>query len=293
MALSVESMRRIDRWGGIPLCALATIILKCKWRLWPKSLRPVRRILFIELSEMGSAILAEPAMRKACEKTGAENYFVIFAKNADSLAFTGTINPRNIFTIRTASLLHVFIDSLLFLIWTRRNSIDTIVDFELFSRMTALMAGLSGADRRVGFYRFYSEGLYRGELLTHRVGYNPHHHIAKNFLALVNALLSDERTIPNTKTVDSEELELPSRSVSAILREKIKAKIELLTCRDISKSRLILINPNASEMLPQRRWMADRYTDLIRRLLATNEDMLVLITGAPSDRANSEKMARD
>lgn len=53
---------------------------------------------------MGSAILAESAMRKARETTGAENYFVIFAKNASSLTFTGAIVPRIVFTIRTESL---------------------------------------------------------------------------------------------------------------------------------------------------------------------------------------------
>ena len=44
-----------------------------------------------------------------------------------------------------------------------RNGIDTVIDLELFSRFTALLTGLSGADRRVGFHRFHNEGLYRGE----------------------------------------------------------------------------------------------------------------------------------
>ena len=41
---------------------------------------------------------------------------------------------------------------------------------------------LSGAKRTVGFYRFHGEGLYRGEMLTHRVNYNGHIHIAKDFV---------------------------------------------------------------------------------------------------------------
>jgi hypothetical protein len=67
-------------------------------------------------------------------------------------------------------------------------------DLELFSRYTALMTGFSGGSRRIGFYRFHQEGLYRGEMLTHRVAYNPHIHIAKNFIALVDALLVPEPT---------------------------------------------------------------------------------------------------
>ena len=75
-----------------------------------------------------------------------------------------------------------------FLFWMRRKNIDTVLDLELFSRITALLTGLSGADRRVGFHRFHNEGLYRGEMLTHRVAYNPHIHISKNLISLVEAL---------------------------------------------------------------------------------------------------------
>ena len=63
--------------------------------------------------------------------------------------------------------------------WTRRNAIDTVVDLELFSRFTGLLTGFCGADRRIGFYRYNNEGLYRGDMLTHRVAYNPHIHIQK------------------------------------------------------------------------------------------------------------------
>ena len=149
-------------------------------------------ILFIELSEMGSTILAEPAMRKARARLQAELFFVIFKRNVSSLELFGSISGSNVFTIRDDSFWHLTTDTLRFLLWTRRMSIDTVVDLELFSRFTGLLTGLSGADRRIGFYRFHNEGLYRGEMLTHRVAYNPHIHIAKNFIALINALISTE-----------------------------------------------------------------------------------------------------
>src|SRR5262249_22984073 len=182
MSLSVDTMRRIDRWAGIPLCALATAVLKIWWRLRPLSPQPVRRVLFIELSEMGSTILADPAMRKVSTRLDAEIYFAIFSENAGSLDLAGTVSRPNVFCIRTTSLWSFALDTLRFLLWTRRKKIDTVVDLELFSRFTGLLTGLSGASRRVGFYGFHNEGLYRGEMLTHRVAYNPHIHIAKNFI---------------------------------------------------------------------------------------------------------------
>jgi ADP-heptose:LPS heptosyltransferase len=291
--ISVDSMRRIDRLVGAPLCALASGFLKVWWRMRPKPLRPIRRILFIELSEMGSTVLADPALRKARDRTGAEIYFAIFAKNAGSLAITGTIAPGNVFTIRTDSLWRLAVDALGFLLWTRRNRIDTVVDLELFSRFAGLLTGLSGAERRVGFYRFHSEGLYRGDMLTHRVIHNSHIHVAKNFIALVNALLSETPTVPYSKTIIADdEIALPVRRGSASAREKMAAQIAaLVPQRDVSRLRLVLINPNSSEMLQQRRWMPDRYTELIRRILAAHDDVLVLITGAANERGQADEMA--
>ena len=208
------------------------------------------------------------------------------------LELTGTIARHNVFTIRTSSFWQLAVDTLAFLVWTRRNAIDTVVDLELFSRFTGLLTGLSGADRRVGFYRFHNEGLYRGEMLTHRVAYNPHIHIAKNFVALVNALLSEVPTIPYSKTIiEDEELSLPARPVSMPVLDEVKSKIESLVFkRDTAQLRLVLINPNASELLPQRRWMQHRFAELIKRILAAHDDVLVLITGAPNERVQAEKL---
>jgi len=249
--------------------------------------------LFIELSEMGSTILADPAMRKARSRLNAELYFVIFTQNAGSLDLAGTISRANVFSIRTTSLWHLAQDTLRFLLWTRRNGIDTVVDLELFSRFTALLTGLSGANRRVGFYRFHNEGLYRGKMLTHRVAYNPHIHIAKNFIALIDALLSATPTVPYSKTlIGDDELTIALPPPSTPARESILMRIKALVPNlDLTRFRIVLINPNASEMLPQRRWMPERFAELIRRVLAANDDVLVLIIGAPSERPEAVTLA--
>src|SRR6185437_11736290 len=113
-SLGVDTMRRIDRVAGVPLCALATTLLDMCWWLRPIPPRPVRRVLFIELSEMGSTILADPAMRKTRARLDAELYFVIFAQNADSLYLAGTISRANVFCIRTTSLWHLVLDTVNF-----------------------------------------------------------------------------------------------------------------------------------------------------------------------------------
>jgi ADP-heptose:LPS heptosyltransferase len=291
--MNVDTMRRIDHWLGVPLCAAATLLVRLRDAFRPRAAGLPRRILFVELSEMGTTILAEPAMRKARSTLNAELFFVIFKRNAGSLDLLGTFPRDNVFTISDKSLFALGRDTLDFLRWCRAKKIDTVVDLELFSRFTALLSGLSGARRRVGFHRFHNEGLYRGEMLTHRVAYNPHLHIAKNFIALIDALAAAAPTVPYSKTVIGDDqlkvaLPPPSGEASARMLERIRAS----TPFDPARQRLVLINPNASELLPHRRWMPERFAELISRILAAHADVLVLITGAPEERAGADELAR-
>jgi ADP-heptose:LPS heptosyltransferase len=290
--MNIDTMRRIDRRAGVPLCFIATVLLWLWRQVSRRAPRPLRRILFVELSEMGTTILADPAMRKARERLGAELFFVIFANNVASLELLGTFPAQNIFTIRNKSLLHLAWDTVSFLVWTRRKNIDTVIDLELFSRFTALLTGLCGGDRRVGFYRFHNEGLYRGEMLTHRVAYNPHIHVAKNFIALVNALCAPHPEVPYSKTViGDDEITAPVIGSVASARAAVLARIRAQMDFDPARQRLVLINPNASELLPHRRWMPERYAELIQRLLAAHDDVIVAVTGAPDERAGAEALA--
>jgi ADP-heptose:LPS heptosyltransferase len=290
--MDVDTMRRIDVRAGIPLCALATL-LSWPLKLFRRSPPPPKRALFVGLSELGSVVLAGPAMRKAQAKLGVELFFVIFETNKSSVAITGIVPDSNVFVMRSDSLVHLAYDTIGFLIWVRKRNIDTVVDLELFSRFTALLTGCSGADRKVGFYRFHNEGLYRGEMLTHRVGYNPHMHITKNFVALVDALLSAEPTVPYSKTIIADgdiSVWIPPADQDA--RTKMIDRIRSFAPEfDPGRNSLVLINPNASDLLPQRRWMPDRFAEIIRRTIAADSNVFVLITGAASEREGAEKLS--
>lgn len=290
--MTVDKMRAIDRWVGVPLCFLLTFLVRL---LAPApGPDPARRILFVELSEMGSTILADPAMQKAKRVLGAELFFVIFAKNVASLGFLNTVPKANIFTLREDSLWHLALDALRFLAWTRRVGIDAVVDLELFSRVTALLSGLTLAPRRVGFFRFHNEGLYRGGMLTHPVAYNPHIHIAKNFIALINALASTRPETPYSKTlIGDDELVLPRVEIGAQAGADMARRVAAaLPDFDAKDHRLVLLNPNASELLPQRRWPAARFAALARQTLERWPDIRILITGAPGERAEAEALCR-
>lgn len=287
--MKVDTMRWIDRHIGVPLC----FILKCFFLLIKPFFRkpPVdpQKILLIELSEMGSAILADPAM-KWLKGQGKELHFVIFDKNAVSLDLLKTIPEQNIFRVNSDNLVSLALSSLKFLLWCRRKEIDTVIDLELFSRFTALLARLSGAANRVGFDRVHEEGLYRGDFLTHPVMYNPHVHISRNFMTLMRAALN-EPAQPYQKELVEEELVLDRARVNEESVRQVTAKIrELYPAYEPGLQRLVLVNPNASDLLPQRRWMRDRFATVISELLNDFEDILVVVTGAPGEREGAEAL---
>lgn len=292
--MQVDTMRKIDFLAGVPLCLIATLLVKTLQLFTNPRKKRAENILLIELSEMGSTILVDPAMQKLKDKLQANLFFVIFKKNAPSLKLLNTVPDENIYTIREDSLISLATDTLKFLLWTRKCNIDTVIDLELFSRFTALLTGLSGASNRVGYYRFHNEGLYRGEMLTHKVAYNPHIHIAKNFIALANALIDQKQEIPYSKTyISDEEISLRKVTYSDEQKDSIRLKIrEEHEGFDQKKNRVVLINPNASELLIQRRWMPEHYIILMKMILEQYNDVIILITGAPNERDEAAGLAQ-
>jgi ADP-heptose:LPS heptosyltransferase len=247
--------------------------------------KEAKNVLLIELSEMGSTILVDPAMQKLKQKRGVNLFFVIFTKNKPSLDLLGTVPQENIFTIDESGMGSLMRDTLRFFLWTRKHRIDTVIDLELFSRFTALLTGFSGASTRVGFHPFFNEGLYRGSMLTHEVAYNPHIHIAKNFIALVNAVLAPSPQIPYSKTViDDREIRLNRVVVSEESKTAMRALIHHhCPLYDPKVHRIVLFNANASDLMPLRRWDRGNYIALASRILENYPDIIILLTGAPAE----------
>lgn len=287
-------MRKVDYYAGVPLCFVATIVKKlfAFFAARSASSKP-KNILLIELSEMGSTILADPMMQKLKRVDGINLHFAIFKKNSESLKLLGTVPPENVYTIDESGLVPLIRDAFRFPIWTRRRRIDAVIDMELFSRFTALLTASSGAQCTVGFHAFYQEGLYRGDFLTHKVAYNPHQHIAKNFIALANALLSDKPEYPFSKTVVADhEMELRKVVITEAARESMRGRIRgVYPAYDGKRHRVILFNANASELLPIRRWPKEYYVRLAGMILDLYADVIILLTGGAGERAWIEALA--
>lgn len=278
-------MRAIDKWVGIPVCF---IISPFRWisdtlRSAKKRKPDLGRTLFIELSEMGSAIIVDPAMRKLQREGKGEIYFAIFKKNYKSLEILQTVPEDNVFKMDADSFGSLVLEIFRFMSWCRKKKISTVIDLELFSRFTALLSLFSGARSRVGFTNFHDEGLYRGNLVNQPVRYNPHVHIAVNFISLVNRALGLFDKPYSIVPVFPGELQLAKATVSPQAKEKVKDKIRQLYPNWNNES-VVLLNANASDMLPQRRWPQENFAEVGRQLLSRYPNIIIIATGAPAEK---------
>jgi ADP-heptose:LPS heptosyltransferase len=287
----ILTLQRTDRWVGVPLCAILTLlrrIFECAGRPGPHQ---VRRILFVKFAEQGSTVLAFPAIRRAIEMVGRENvYFVVFEDNRFILDAMEIIPEGNVITIATKSVFELATDAMRAVLRVRKIGIDAVVDMEFLTRFSAILTFTTGAKSRVGFHTFFGDGPYRGDLMTHRLLYNPHLHTSQMFEAMVEALTRDPSVLPTFDFTPS--VKQPLARFRPSLSEV--AEINTLLQREnprIGSAPLILLNPNASDLLPLRRWPPLCYVELARRLLERYPEVFIAFTGAPAEAAPNNQLA--
>jgi ADP-heptose:LPS heptosyltransferase len=287
--MDVRQMRRLDLWLGAPACYLLTLWRRILGRRTPSTRKKPRRILFIKLAEQGSTVLAQDALQAAIDRVGRDNvYFLLFAENRPILDLLDLIPRKNVLAIRTGGVVRTVLSACRAVWRMRRAGIDTVIDLEFFARSSAALGYLSGARRRVGFHGFSGEASYRGDLMTHRLSFNPYLHTSQTFRTMVEALDQPADAFPCFDLVPP-----PPRQTEATFRPsflEIREVQGLLGLRP--GQRLILLNANASDLMPLRRWPAERYVELAGRLLDDYPDITVGFTGAPGEAAAVEELVR-
>lgn len=276
--MNIRFLRLVDRWMGVPLCRLLSMIPERGARKGEAG-RP-RRILFVMLSEMGSLVLAEPMFRELKRRfPDAALHALIFKKSRELVELLEVMPPENIIAIDDSTAGRFLRDSFGALRAMRRLGIDTVIDGELFSRISSIFSYLSGARVRAGFHRHTQEGLYRGDFINRPVLYNPYHHMAHQFLTLAQATESDTR--PSGKRKVS-----PERPVVSRIRfedDEIGAMRRRLSgdFPGVDLPRLVLIQPGGGA-LPIRAWPREHYVKLSAGLIGAGYGVAVI--GPRSDR---------
>ncbi len=281
--MKVSTMRRIDAWLGVPLCILASIIRKATSRSTPPG--PPKSVLVIKLSELGALVTLGPAVTSLAGLVGKENlYFITFGESRALLDILDYAPRENIFALRTGSLAALVSDAVGSLIRLRRKKIDCSLDLDFFSRATALLGWLSGSRQRVGCHAWFGEGPYRGDLLTHRLKFNPHIHVSQMFQILAAAVQRPAGEFPRVEFIPD-----PAEAVKRRFQPSASelAAVERIVGEAGARpfDTLILLNSNISdrESIPLRKWPDEQYVELAKLIVDGAPSSFVLLTGGASE----------
>jgi ADP-heptose:LPS heptosyltransferase len=180
-------------------------------------------------------------------------------------------------------------------IWRlRKEGLDATIDMDFFSRSSAIVAFLVCRHHRVGFHRYTNEGLGRGNLLTHPVLYSAQVHTSIAFLALARALMEPRKPLPLYKaSLTISEEDLPTYRPSA---ELIRAVRQAMTSAGLPElrgsSKLILVNPNSSDLFPLRRWPMPYFVEFCQRLLQARPGASIVVTGSASEIPDADQIVK-
>jgi ADP-heptose:LPS heptosyltransferase len=285
--MDVRFQKFVDRWAGIPVCAALSL-----WHFGAQLVKgrfpspPPRRILVILLSEMGSLVLAEPMFRRLRERhPAAEIHMMLFKRNRQLLDLLGVVDAANVITIRDDSLPNLLRDLWAAIKRMRATRYDAVVDCELFSRISAILSGLSGAPQRVGFHRYTQEGLFRGSFMTSPIPYNPYRHLSHQLVALADGIDSQswprgkdgrvaDSFVPPVFTPEPGELQ---KEAGQLHRDH----------PSLLGKPLVLLYPSGG-LLPIRAWPLQHYVQVAKGLLS--DGFAVGIIGMPDDRALGDQL---
>jgi ADP-heptose:LPS heptosyltransferase len=261
--MKINTQRATDRLIGTFLCGVLSLF-PWRYRQAPSGFRP-SNILIVILSEMGSLVLAGPMFTRIREKyPEASVQVLLFQRNSGFLEVLGLVPKSHIITVDDRSFSAFFLSSLRALRRLRRIGVDTVLDCELFSRISSLYSLLSGAKVRAGFHRHTQEGLFRGGFINRPLLYNPYRHISEQFVHLVESIGWQGTPLvkgaPSSKALPIGLLKVGPEEVEAF-SQGFQKDFPHLRGR-----RLVLVYPGGG-LLPIRAWPRKYYEEVVRALL--------------------------
>jgi len=285
--MSVNTLRLLDKYPGLILCWIFTFCRFISYLLHKKkSLPSPKKILIIKLSEMGSTIFVYPAVSELKKKIpNSEIFFLVFEHNREILDEMNITSGSNIFTVNVDNPTKLFISIIQLFFKLRKISIDTTIDMDFFSRLSASLAFIVCRGNRIGFHKFTNEGLSRGKLLTHPVMYSPHIHTSIAFLSLSKSLFEKSNDFYYKGVIEDNYIELFDYKPSDTYINSVKSK--LLKSGVKLNNKLIIINPNSSDIFPLRKWPLNSFAELCKQIINKRSDIYLILTGTKSERADA------
>ncbi len=150
----------------------------------------------------------------------------------------------------------------------RARKFDCVIDFEQHFQLTSIVAYLTGARRRLGFY--FGESPRKG-IFTDPVAIDPNRHMVDSYMHLLVPL-----GLTSPAVQELERISIPDEDAEPV--EK------WLSAAGIGPGDVLVgMHPGSGPRAPAKRWGAGNYAEIINRLVA-EYDARVVITGSPGER---------
>lgn len=264
---------KIDRLIGGPLSYLLNFVAKVAGLVLRRGHGIPGRpgvICVAKFAGMGNILAAIP-MLQALKATFPEArlVFITSSKNRD-LVERLILVDRGLY-VSESSILAVGVSTLGLLrrLWSMPPSL--YFDLELYSYFASIVATLSCARNRLGFYR-KSTSVKKG-LFTHLVFFNTAMPVQELYLQLARA--AGCKGVPAMETGAPLVIEETDREEAA---RRLEGWLE-------ATEKLLVVNPNASDLCLERRWPRECFAQAISELLDRSECIKVALVGGHEERA--------
>jgi len=235
---------------------------------------PPKQILAIKCFGLGSIIQMVP-MLSALKNASPDSRITLltFTQNVSVAGLIPAVDEVVGVEFRRG-LLVFLADTLRAVIALRRTRFDLIMDCEFFSYYVALLMHLvRGPDTvTVGFFNNRSN---RDWLFTHLIAIDPSQHVSRLFFKMLS---------PLGITAECRPLAEYRLTVADAAVQRVRQLLGGMGAG--SGDPLIVVNMNASELCPHRRWPVGHFDALIRMIMASAEygkGAQVLLIGGPED----------
>lgn len=237
--------------------------------------RPVnpKVIVVAKIVGMGS-ILQSGALCRAFKSTFQDTRLIYLTSRGCRDLVTHMENIDEVLEIDDRSLFKLFRSTgkQILTLWSRRP--DLYFDLELYSRWASIVGTLSLARNRYGFYRKSTN--FKLGLYSHLLFFNTARYLADIYLELGRCAGAEG-----------------GNSVDGLLHVRDSEREncnKLLTESDIGAHDVVVVNPNASDLLVERRWPILKWKQFLEAAAGMWPDLLFVLTGAPSEKSYVEEL---
>ena len=259
----------IDRLVGLPLAWMLNLSARGLGKLLTRdhSVTPenVRTVVISKYLGMGSLLQATPLIRSVRAAFPDARLIVLTTKGNRRLV-ERLEHVDEVITIDDGGLVGLVRTTIRNLWVLKQRRVDLFFDLELYSAYASVVSLLTFARNRIGFYRESAQ--HKRGNYTHLMYFNMRSPIRYIYLQL-GMLVGCQPVEPD---------QLGRIRVDQADRDEVAKKLG--EARD---GGYIVVNPNASDLMIERRWPIERFARLIERLVE-RYGLPVVLMGAPAER---------